>query len=73
MPSAARNNKCSRVRNHDRDWIERSNGMSGDSLWVITLRALSMETVVLNAGSSSRLCQPSSKATRASGSNGRTY
>src|SRR4051812_50137824 len=43
--------------------------MSGESLRAITLREVSSETVVLNAGSSSRLCQPSSKATRASASN----
>ena len=35
---------------------------------VITLREVSTPTVVLNGGSSSRLCQPSSKATRASAS-----
>src|SRR5258705_9299040 len=43
--------------------------MSGESLRVMTLREVSSDTVVLNGGSSSRLCQPSSNATRASASN----
>src|SRR5258705_8703874 len=42
--------------------------MSGESLRAITLREVSTVTVVLNGGNSSRLCQPSSKATRASAS-----
>ena len=49
--------------------IERSNPMSGESLRVMTLREVSSDTVVLKGGRSSRLCQPSSKATRASASN----
>src|SRR5437867_3946847 len=40
--------------------------MSGDSLRVMILRVESMVTVVLNGGNSSKLCQPSSKAIRAS-------
>src|SRR5262249_36488710 len=42
--------------------------MSGESLRVMILRVESMLTVVLNGGRSSKLCQPSAKATRASGS-----
>src|SRR5258705_388880 len=42
--------------------------MSGESLRAMTLREVSSVTVVLNGGKSSRLCQPSSKATRASAS-----
>src|ERR1700761_831168 len=42
--------------------------MSGDSLRVMTLRAVSSATVVLNGGNSARLCQPSSNPTRASAS-----
>src|SRR6266436_6859487 len=49
--------------------IERSNGMSGDVLRVMTLRAVSIATSVLNGGSSSIDCQPSSNATRTRGSN----
>src|SRR5207253_10708687 len=48
--------------------IERSKPISGESLRVITLRAVSSATVVLNGGNSSRLCQPSSNASRASAS-----
>src|SRR5262245_59862713 len=48
--------------------IERSKEMSDDSLRVMLLRVESMVTVVLNGGNSSKLCQPSSKALRASGS-----
>jgi len=48
--------------------IERSNEMSGESLRAMILRVESAVTVVLNGGSSSRPCQPSSKAMRASGS-----
>src|SRR5436190_2051369 len=48
--------------------IERSNEMSGESLRVMILRVASAVTVVLNGGSCSRPCQPSSKATRATGS-----
>src|SRR6187401_135274 len=48
--------------------MERSKPMSGESLRVMTFRAVSSATVVLNGGRSSRLCQPSSKATRASAS-----
>ena len=46
--------------------------MSGKSLRVMILRVLSMVTVVLNGGNSSNLCQPSSKAVRATARNGRT-
>src|ERR1700722_20795677 len=49
--------------------MERSKPISGESLRVMTFRAVSRATVVLNGGNSSRLCQPSSKATRASASN----
>ena len=42
--------------------------MSGESLRVMILRVESAVTVVLNGGSSSSPCQPSSKATRASDS-----
>src|SRR6266481_1778384 len=49
--------------------IERSNGMSGDVLRVMTLRAVSIATSVLNGGSSSIDRQPSSNATRTRGSN----
>src|SRR5436190_12781380 len=48
--------------------IERSKPISGESLRVIILRVASTVTVVLNGGKSSRLCQPSSKVRRASGS-----
>jgi hypothetical protein len=48
--------------------IERSNEMSGDSFRVMIFRVESTDTVVANGGSSSRLCQPSSKAIRAIGS-----
>src|ERR1700738_4870529 len=48
--------------------MERSNEISGESLRVMILRVVSIVTVVLNGGSSSKLCQPSSKAIRASGS-----
>src|ERR1700733_3204877 len=42
--------------------------MSGESLRAMILRVASTVTVVLNGGNSSKPCQPSSKATRASGS-----
>src|SRR5271168_823740 len=42
--------------------------MSGESLRAMILRVASTVTVVLNGGNSSKLCQPSSKATRATGS-----
>jgi hypothetical protein len=48
--------------------MERSKEISGESLRVMILRVESRVTVVLNGGSSSKLCQPSSKAMRASGS-----
>jgi len=48
--------------------IERSKLMSGDSLREMTLRLASTLTLVENGGRSSRLCHPSSKAARASGS-----
>jgi hypothetical protein len=40
--------------------IERSKEMSGRSLQVMMRRVASIVTVVLNAGSSSGFCQPSS-------------
>src|SRR5260370_1075125 len=43
--------------------------MSGEVLRVMTLRAVSIATSVLNGGSSSIDCQPSSNATRTRGSN----
>jgi hypothetical protein len=48
--------------------MERSKEMSGESLRVMIRRVASTVTVVLKGGKSSRLCQPSSKAIRASGS-----
>jgi hypothetical protein len=48
--------------------MERSNEISGELLRVMILRVESMVTVVWNGGSSSKLCQPSSNAIRASGS-----
>src|SRR5262249_14651189 len=48
--------------------IERSKEISGESLWAMILRVLSMVTVVLNGGNSSELCQPSSNAILANGS-----
>src|ERR1700734_3046142 len=43
--------------------------ISGESFLVMILRVESTVTVVLNGGKSSSPCQPSSKATRAIGSN----
>jgi len=48
--------------------IDRSKEMSGESLRVMILRVESMVTVVWNGGRSSKLCQPSSKAVRATDS-----
>src|SRR5215470_12051297 len=48
--------------------IERSKEISGESLWAMILRVLSMVTVVLNGGNSSELSQPSSNAIFANGS-----
>src|SRR5215210_1720713 len=48
--------------------IERSKEISGESLRVMIFRVESSVTSVLNGGSSSKLCQPSSKAMRAIGS-----
>ena len=67
--SAARSSRCSRARSRDTGLIERSNEMSGEVLRVMTLRAVSSATSVLNGGKSSMLCQPSSKAIVTRGSN----
>src|SRR5262249_23855210 len=48
--------------------IERSNGISGEVLRVMTLRAVSIATSVLNGGSSSIDSQPSSNVTAICGS-----
>jgi len=47
---------------------QRSKEMSGESLRVMIFRVESMVTVVWNGGSSSKLCQPSSNAVRATDS-----
>src|SRR6516225_9451161 len=43
--------------------MERSKEISGESLRAMMVRVASTVTLVLNTGRSSRLCQPSSKAT----------